>query len=461
MGEQPPLHRNTFRQVINTRKIFIIENLPSLNKGEMTILDGMLKSFGFLGNVKVSMLSARPEIDTSRYSSKLKVISVSESWPLNGGLNCSRWGKILVSILVMLQHLLFIFSFQLFGRNVLRLFKSDIWKEYLIADVFIEGHNGTFGTGGSLGIPYLYLLYLPLFAKLLDKPIVFFGGSISQGKGIIWTFVRIAYRLALKNMNLVTLRERISYDNIKAIDLQEKYIFVTADPAFLLDPAPLDKIQHIMNQEGIKKSSQPLIGVTVTRRMASTAFPMLTNPSASYCKHIEILAKAFDNLINNLNAKIIFIPHCIGFGDELDDRLVANDIFLRCKNQQEIKLITKEYSAAELKGLIGQFDLFIGERLHSVVNAISMRVPSLVISNSTDQRLDIIRMFGQDNAICFADNLDHETLLDKINDIWSNRDKIKEELDVQIQSTQDKSMLNGKLLKETLDSKRAKKIRNS
>lgn len=161
-------------------KIFIAENVPSLNKGEMTILDGMLESFRTLGEVEVSMLSARSEIDTPRYTSKVKVININESWPLNGGLDSSRRGKILVSISVMLQHMAFMLSYKIFGSVVLRFFKSEIWKEYLTADVIIEGHNGTFGIGGSLGIPYLYPLYLPLFAKAVGKPVVIYGGSIGR-----------------------------------------------------------------------------------------------------------------------------------------------------------------------------------------------------------------------------------------------------------------------------------------
>ena len=59
-----------------TYKIFIAENVPSLNKGEMTILEGMLESFKTLGRVQVTMLSDLPQIDQSRYGTKIKIIEV-------------------------------------------------------------------------------------------------------------------------------------------------------------------------------------------------------------------------------------------------------------------------------------------------------------------------------------------------------------------------------------------------
>ena len=54
--------------------IFIAENVPSLNKGEMTIMEGMLESFRIVGDVGVTMLSDHPEIDTPRYGTRIKII---------------------------------------------------------------------------------------------------------------------------------------------------------------------------------------------------------------------------------------------------------------------------------------------------------------------------------------------------------------------------------------------------
>jgi len=436
-------------------KIFIAENVPGLNKGEMTILEGMLESFKSLGEVELSMLSTLPDIDKHRYGTKVKIIRVLRYLPLSLQLTIANVRNLIVrlfsSVAFLCQHMLFLILYKASGSRALKLMKSEIWKDYLESHIIIMGHNGTFGIGGGVGNPIVfYHLFVPFFARMLGKPVAFYGGTIHPPVKFRWLLGK-AYAFALSKIDLITLRERISYQNLKALGLQNDKIFVTADPAFLLQPASPERAGEIMRYESIGDSHKPLIGLTVTREKASLAFPELNSPQSSYHRHIEMLAGVIDKLIDKLNARVVFIPHCIGYGEKLDDRIVANDVFQRCHNKIQVKLITTEYSAAELKGLIGKFDFFIGERLHSVINAMSMGVPSIVISNAADQRLDIIRMLGQDEAICYIENLDKDALLARINNAWSRRESIKEELRGQVEIAREQAELNGKLLRELLD----------
>ena len=438
-------------------KIFIAENVPSLNKGEMTILGGMLESFKLMRNVEVAMLSDLPQIDQSRYGTKVKIIDIKKALCVSGELfGHHQLFKMFISFLFLFQHLLFFVLYKISGSRALKLMKSEIWREYLESDVIIVGHAGTFGVGwgGMFRTPvYFYYFYIPLFAKMLGKTIILYGGGIHRFGRFRWVLEKGA-KFALSNIDLITLREDVSYQNLGEIGVKNDRVFVIPDLAFLLRPAPSDQAKEIMMREGIEESYRPLIGMTITRMIASMSFPGLSNPASSYHKHIKMLAQVIDNLTSRLDATVIFIPHCIGFAKELDDRIVAADIFQLCKNKDKVKVITNEYGAAELKGLIGQFDLFIGERIHSVVNAMSMCVPSIAMSYSTDQRLGIIKMVGQENAICYVEGLDANTLISKIDEIWSEREKIKSDLKSKIEIIKERAMLNGKLLKELLESRR-------
>jgi colanic acid/amylovoran biosynthesis protein len=422
----------------------------------MTILEGMLESFKTLGKVEVTMLSDLPQIDQLRYGTKVKIIDVKKALHLSGEL--SRYNKvfrIFASLLFISQHLLFLILYKISKSRALKLIKSEIWEEYVESDVIIIGHNGTFGIiGGGLGNPiFFYHFFLPFFAKMLDKPIVLYGGSIGQFRRLRW-FLEKGAKFALSNIDLITLREDVSYQNLRDIGVKNDRVFVIPDLAFLLRPVPSNQAKEIMMHEDIEETNRPLIGMTITRKMASMVLPNHNSPESSYHKHIEMLAQVIDNLTSRLDATVIFIPHCIGFAKELDDRIVATDILQLCKNENRVKVITNEYAAEELKGLIGQFDLFIGERIHSVVNAMSMCVPSFAMSYSTDQRLGIIKMVGQENAICYVENLNADALLSKIKDIWSKREKIKKDLRSQTEIIKERAMLNGKLLKELLESRR-------
>ena len=359
--------------------------------------------------------------------------------------------RLFMSFLFISQHMEFLILYKIFGSKILNFMKAEIWGEYVKSDIIIIGHNGAFSRGGKIGVPiYFYPLFVPFFAKILGKPIMLYGGTIRSLKEFP-SILRNMIKFVLNKIDIITLREDVSYQHLREIGFQNDKVFLTADPAFLLRDASFDRVEKIMKRENIYNETI-LIGITVTREIASKAVACPNNFDGGYSKHISMIAQVIDDITNRLNAFVIFVPHCIGITNELDDRIVANDIFRICKNKNKIKVIINEYEASELKGLIGQFDLFIGERIHSVVNAMSMCVPSIVISYSTDQRLSIIKMIGQENAICYVERLDANTLILKINEIWSEREKIKNDLKSKMELIEEQAMLNGKLLKELLES---------
>jgi len=431
-------------------KIFIAENVPSLNKGEMAILKGIFESVKKLGKVEFTMLSGHPDIDKSRYKNEINIIDTGKHFSF-----CYKnyITKLIPSLIVFLKHLLFLILYKIFGSNAIKFMKSELWKVYLNSDAIFMGHNGTYGIGGGFGNPiFFYHYYLPLFANILSIPIVLYGGSINKPRIFPFLLNRLS-TFALKRINLVTLRERISFFRLKALGVQKNKIYVTSDLAFLLKPASIERIEKIMKMECIDDSYKPLIGVTVSHKIANKSF-LEHGHSISYIKHNEEFAKIIDILTdkNKHNAYVIFIPHCIGQDKLLDDRIIATDIYKLCKNKGKIKIITNEYSPEELKGLIGKFNFFLGERLHSVINAMSMFVPSIALSYSSDTRLDIIKMIGQKKAIYYVEELNAYSLLEKINKMLLQKEKIIKELKLQIQITKEKSLLNGKLIKKMLNS---------
>ncbi|MCK5022826.1 MAG: hypothetical protein KAS04_01500, partial [Candidatus Aenigmarchaeota archaeon] len=102
-------------------KIFIAENVPSLNKGEMTILEGMLESFKILGKVEVTMLSDLPDIDQLRYGTKVNIIDAKKALCLPDELiGHHQVVKIFVSFLFLFQHLLFLLLYKISGSKALK-----------------------------------------------------------------------------------------------------------------------------------------------------------------------------------------------------------------------------------------------------------------------------------------------------------------------------------------------------
>ncbi len=413
----------------------------------------MLETFRLLGETEVSMVSCFTKIDGLRYGTKIKLIDPCEALHLPCAPE-NLLKRLYASFVALLEHILFMILYKALGPRALKLMRAKIWKEYIDCDVVIAGHDGGFGPwGGWLTPLYLYPVYIVLLARVLGKPIVIYGASAPKIQRLR-RLGKFLTRLVLNGADLITLREKTSAEYLKSIGVTNDKLSVTADPAFLLQPAPYKQVAEIINREGIN-TARALIGMTVTREIASKAFPDLGSES-SYRKHTEMLAQVIDYLTDKLNAVVIFVPHCLGLvkeSDERDDRIIAKDILQICHNKEMVKVITNEYKPAELKGLIGRFDLFMGERLHSVINAMSMYVPSIAMSWPEDTRLDIIRMLGREDAVFSIQNSEAASLIAKVNDIWTKRDTIREQLTSQVKIIRERAMLNGKLLKELLDSR--------
>jgi hypothetical protein len=75
-----------------------VENVPCLNKGEETILQGMLESFAPFGNFQLSLFSTNPKLDESRYGSKIQILDIRQYLPFFGDMGFkSRFSKVLSS----------------------------------------------------------------------------------------------------------------------------------------------------------------------------------------------------------------------------------------------------------------------------------------------------------------------------------------------------------------------------
>ena len=163
------------------------------------------------------------------------------------------------------------------------------------------------------------------------------------------------------------------------------------------------------------------------------------------------MSRVIDYLVDALNATIVLVPHVVGPGGDNDDRIVADNICKLIKNKDKMISIENEYTPEELKGIIGQCDLFIGARMHATIASISMLIPTVAIAYSDKTDGIIGKMVGQEAYVLDVKDLSYDKLISKIDDAWENRDVIKADLEMKIPGIKAKAMLNGKLIKEVVD----------
>jgi polysaccharide pyruvyl transferase WcaK-like protein len=318
--------------------------------------------------------------------------------------------------------------------------KSPLY-DYYVCDVIINSGGDTI-SGETLFEP-LYPLLNIYYGVLMNRPVILYGESLGYFKNRI---VKIIAKHILNKTSLIIVREDLSKRYLDDIGVTKPSIYVTSDPAFLLEPASSTRVSEIFSKEGIPQFKKPLIGINpsglISRYLKSNE--QYTDEMIS-----DTMAKVIDDLVENLNADIVLIPHV--YTSEVDDRKVIKSIFEKVENKSRVYVITNEYTPQELKGIIGQCDLFIGMRMHATIASTSMLIPTVGIAYSHKMYGIIGKTLGQEKYIIDINQLSYHNLILKIYDAWNNKNEIKNELEVKVQSVKDKALLNGVLVKNFLD----------
>lgn len=420
-------------------KILIAVNPGFHNKGDAAILSGAFETLKTLGNAEISLISYYPEYDSTQCGAR--IISAVKR---------PRIARIFNSVFLMHPRPML---FEALSRTFLYricleisgFIKREIWEEYYKSDIIMAGLDGTFTTLYGVG-GFVLNSYAIFLAKLFKKPVIIYAASIEPFKNKLY---EILARFILNKVDLVTLRERKSYQYLRKIGVSKPPIYVTADLGFLLQPASPERVKRIISIEGINKNNEPLIGMTVRRGISRWIFPNLKTSGERYANYVALMAQVVDYLLDKLSATVIFIPHSIAPYE--DDRVTGKDIYEKVKNKHKVKVIINDYTAAEIKGIIGQCDLLVGARTHSVINATSMYVPSLLIAGSIHKPGIMTEILDGGKWVC-SEPLSFDTLTSRIDELWSERERVKEELKPKVESVKERALLNGELVKELMGS---------
>jgi len=244
-------------------------------------------------------------------------------------------------------------------------------------------------------------------------------------------------KFCLNKVDLVIVREEITKNYLEKLGIRSP-VYLTADCAFVLEPASYETIEEIMLKEGIDITKKPLVGIS--------ANAMLDDEENNYA---NLMAQLIDYIIEKLDAQVIFVPHVVLSNVE-DDRVIGEKIYKLTRNKGNIKLIKGEYSPDELKGIIGMCDIFIGGRMHANIAAVSMHIPTLATAWS-HKYYGIMQTLGQEKYVCDFRTMNFAELKSKIDDLWCNRDKIKEELKSKVEDQKELALFSGKLVRRLLN----------
>jgi len=324
-----------------------------------------------------------------------------------------------------------IIFFSTFLRMLRELVNAD-----LVMDLSGFSFTDHFGAFGLIGTPNFDIL----LSEVLGKRVVMYSQAMGPFKA---RWVRLSARLFLRRANLIVVRGEITKNYLREIGI-EKQVYVHADSAFRLQPASAEKADEIMVNESLSKGEDELlIGISVNARIYERCDPLDSENT-----YVTLMAQITDYLTEEIGAKVVFIPYEVSMRG-YDDKSVAREIYKTAKSKHRIKLIENEYSAEEAKALIGNLDLFIGCRFHSVVASTSVLVPTIAIAWS-HKYYETMKILGQEKYVCHFREMSLSHLTRLIEDVLDNREQIKKDLKAQVEKAMQSALESAKLIKNLL-----------
>lgn len=337
------------------------------------------------------------------------------------------------------------------GLNAGILIEGNRLKEYLNADMIIDFSADSYS---SDSVPWFLIVKHSvelLTARLLGKPVIILAASPGPfyPKPIL-----VLARFTLNRMSLITTREQLSNDYLQKIGVNRKLMVATACPAFLFKPASRERAKEILLHEGINENDRPLIGVTLA---GYNLYSYRTWDIPPSFKDLSSYAPVLEYLLDELKAHVILLPHVYRTNQWTGERIHGPEyVILRHlyqlvdggKYKGRLKLIEGAYSSSEVKGVIGQLDLFVTGRLHAGIGALSQAVPTVLLAYG-HKHYGIAKLLDQKKHVCSG--RDAEETISAVRDAWENREEIKGLLQERLIRVRQLANLNFEMVREIVD----------
>ncbi|MBD2494041.1 polysaccharide pyruvyl transferase family protein [Nostoc sp. FACHB-280] len=336
-------------------------------------------------------------------------------------------------------------------RNNLSQFYKPIAPAYKDMLRLLDGASVAIASGGDIfssdyGVNFLKRQLQPLeYALDAGVPVVFLAQSIgpfkTQAEAEIWLNVA-------RRSKLVTVREGFSYKYVtKDLGLSSDIVKHTADPAFLLPPAPPEIVANLRKLYNINPD-RPLVALGISQGICRYT-------RTDYEQHIKVWCQVIKMILDEFGAQVILIPHVHDYRPHNDDRILAGQLQRLLNFDPRVQLAGAEHTASEFKGLISTCDLVVSERMHAAIAGLSSGVCTLPIGYSVKAEgimTDLLgaEMVHQGLLISAQQFLDIDTACNTIRSAWQQRQQVSAHLNSVLPEIKQRTATNFDLIAQIL-----------
>ena len=293
-------------------------------------------------------------------------------------------------------------------------------------NLFISGGGGLLQDSTGKGWSILYYLGLILIAKIVKVPVMIYA----QGIGPINKKTnKLLIKWILNKVKLITVRDNHSKKLLNNLGVSVPSIYVNSDPVFLLKKKNIDHIidSHPYIKKLFNADDRPLIGVSVREYKS--------NGSDSK----RMFAQAADYLIENYQAKIIFLP--FQFDEDVHN---SEEILSLMKNQADV--LKTKLEPEELLSVLSRLSLVVGVRLHSIIFSSMANIPFVAFNYDPKVKYFVEDLGLSELLLEIDEDISLKNFQKKIEYIRENNDKIKNILLEKVNNLEVKALANNELV---------------
>jgi polysaccharide pyruvyl transferase WcaK-like protein len=209
-------------------------------------------------------------------------------------------------------------------------------------------------------------------------------------------------------------------------------IALSPDIAFRFRPAQNAEAAPLFAALGIEERVGALVGIAPNMRVFERAIG--EGSENAYMRALVNIARLF--LAEGV--RVVLIPHEIkarqSATERDDDRFLISRVAEELADARVIPMVGN-YTAPQIKAVIGQLDLLIGSRFHALVGALSSGVPVVALgwSHKYDELLDDVGLRGYCTGY---DELHWEQVRPKVLSAWKVREGLRGILDARLPAIQ-------------------------
>lgn len=335
-------------------------------------------------------------------------------------------------------------------RTAAKLLGRRPTSDFNTANRLIQSASAVLAMGGdvfSSDYANLGTHLLPLqYACAQHTPVVFLAHSIgpfaTPQEAEAW------FDVSQRSL-LITARESLTYAYLTdELGLPSELVHLTADPAFLLLPAPPPTVRAMLTFYGLA-DGDPLVALAPSESFAS----YIGIPRS---QHLQVWRQVIDALLRIDGLHLLLIPHVQNRQAGSDDRLIATDLLRAFEFSPRMHLAGADHTASEFKGLIGACRVLVAERMHAAIAGLSSGVCTVVFGYSVKARGILKDLLGsqalEEGLLIPSDDIaagiDAPAL---ISNAWDSKDAVSDRLAQSLPEIRGRAIRNYDLLMSALD----------